>query len=142
MCAARSGWPSGAGLIFFSASIAFRTTPFFGPSFAGRSNSTTSTCALTRWAAICAPITPAPSTATFFTMKLPTSFASFLGSARAPRSLFPDPGLRAAEQRRADVAAHLELPAAFDEPHLAAVHLAVVRIEDAPTVEQAGLVGV
>jgi hypothetical protein len=33
--------------------------------FAGRSNSTTGTLALTQWAAICAPITPAPSTATF-----------------------------------------------------------------------------
>src|SRR6218665_3355352 len=41
--------------------------PFFGPSLAGRSNSTTGTFTLTRWAAICAPITPAPSTATFFT---------------------------------------------------------------------------
>src|SRR5215208_6025017 len=43
--------------------------PFFGPSFAGRSNSTTGTLTLTRCAAICAPITPAPSTATFLTWK-------------------------------------------------------------------------
>src|SRR4051812_47649077 len=43
--------------------------PFFGPSLAGRSNSTTGTLTFTRCAAICAPITPAPSTATFFTWK-------------------------------------------------------------------------
>ena len=41
--------------------------PFFGPSFAGRSNKTTGTLQLTRCAAICAPITPAPSTATLRT---------------------------------------------------------------------------
>src|ERR1700740_787294 len=51
--------------------MAFITMPFFGvPSLPGRSNSTTGTLALTQWAAICAPITPAPSTATFLTMKL------------------------------------------------------------------------
>src|SRR5512134_3004462 len=47
--------------------MAFRTMPFFGPSFAGRSNSTTGTRTFTRCAAICAPITPAPSTATLRT---------------------------------------------------------------------------
>src|SRR5450756_2018422 len=52
------------------------TMPFFGPSLAGRSNNTTGTLALTQWAAICAPITPAPSTATFLTMKLLTVFLS------------------------------------------------------------------
>eukprot|EP01032_Pedospumella_encystans_P026470 gene26469-29906_t len=37
--------------------------PFLGvPSLPGRSNSTTGTLALTQWAAICAPMTPAPST--------------------------------------------------------------------------------
>src|SRR4051794_28044218 len=49
--------------------MALVTMPFFGPSLAGRSNSTTGTFTFTRWAAICAPITPAPSTATFFTWK-------------------------------------------------------------------------
>src|SRR5688572_26274173 len=44
--------------------MALLTMPFLSPSFAGRSNRTVSTLALTRWAAICAPITPAPSTAT------------------------------------------------------------------------------
>src|SRR5690606_29854073 len=38
--------------------------PLAGPSLAGRSNRIVSTSALTRWAAICAPITPAPRTAT------------------------------------------------------------------------------
>jgi len=51
--------PSGAGFSFFRLSIALVTMPFFGPSFAGRSNSTTGTLALTQCAAICAPITPA-----------------------------------------------------------------------------------
>ncbi|ABA48670.1 hypothetical protein BURPS1710b_0856 [Burkholderia pseudomallei 1710b] len=46
--------------------------PFFGPSLAGRSNSSTGTRALTRCAAICAPITPAPSTATLRMLKLLT----------------------------------------------------------------------
>jgi hypothetical protein len=41
-----------------------------GAFLAGRSNSTTGTFALTQWAAICAPMTPAPRTATFLTMKL------------------------------------------------------------------------
>jgi hypothetical protein len=44
---------------------------------AGRSNSTTGTLALTQCAAICAPITPAPSTATFLTMKLVMLVVSF-----------------------------------------------------------------
>src|SRR5882672_9902443 len=67
MRAASSGTPSGAGLSFFKPSTAFATMPFFGPSLAGRSNNTTGTLQLTRWAAICAPITPAPSTATLRT---------------------------------------------------------------------------
>ena len=56
--------PSGAGLSFFSPSTALLTMPFFGPSLAGRSNRITGTRTLTRWAAICAPMTPAPRTAT------------------------------------------------------------------------------
>ncbi len=70
MYCASSFTPSGAGLSFFRFSIAFRTMPFLGPSFAGRSNSTTGTRAFTQCAAICAPITPAPSTATLRTTKL------------------------------------------------------------------------
>src|SRR5688572_31374885 len=96
--------PSGAGLCFFSASTAFETMPFFGPSLAGRSNSTTGTFTLTRWAAICAPITPAPSTATFFTWN------RFIASPQ--RLLDAYPCLGAVE--RADVAAHLQLLAAVD----------------------------
>src|SRR5215208_7748919 len=101
--------PSGAGFNFFRPSTAFATMPFFGPSFAGRSNSTTGTLTLTRWAAICAPITPAPSTATLRTLNRFIGIP--LGKRGAP-SLGADPGLRAAEDRRADVAAHLELAAA------------------------------
>jgi hypothetical protein len=81
MRAASSGTPSGAGFSFFSPSIAFVTMPFFGPSLAGRSNNTTGTLQFTRWAAICAPITPAPSTATFRTWNLFTSM--FLYSTRS-----------------------------------------------------------
>ena len=51
-------------------SMAFITTPFFGPSFAGKSNRMVCTLALVRCAAICAPITPAPSTATLRIWKL------------------------------------------------------------------------
>src|SRR5689334_9005278 len=105
MSAASSGTPSGAGLSFFRPSTALVTMPFFGPSRAGRSNSTTGTLTLTRWAAICAPITPAPSTATLRTGNR-FMVCPWLGSFDA------DPGLRAVE--RADVAAHLELPAVLD----------------------------
>src|SRR5690606_13598782 len=127
MKAASDGWPSGAGFIFFSDSIALMAMPLFGPSFAGRSNSTASTFALTRCAAICAPITPAPSTATFLTMKLLT--CAFLAS------FFADPGLRAAEQRHAHVSPDFEAAAAVAQPHLAAIDLAVVGIEDAAALE-------
>src|SRR5689334_843870 len=101
--------------------------PFFGPSLAGRSNSTTGTRTLTRWAAICAPITPAPSTATWRTLK--RVIGNSFGFERS-RSFDADPGLRAAEQRRADVASHVELAAALfrGQPH--AIDLAVVRVED------------
>src|SRR5256885_616407 len=58
----------GEGLSFLRLAMARSAMPLFGPSLAGRSNSTTGTLTLTRWAAICAPITPAPSTATFFTL--------------------------------------------------------------------------
>src|SRR4051794_39221970 len=63
----------GAGLIFFRFSIARCAMPLFGPSLAGRSNSTTGTLAFTQWAAICAPMTPAPSTATLRIMRLLTA---------------------------------------------------------------------
>src|SRR6478736_9849495 len=61
--AARDLSARGAGDSFLRLSIALSTIPFGSPSFAGRSNSTVSTPAFTRWAAICAPMTPAPSTA-------------------------------------------------------------------------------
>src|SRR5437899_5481712 len=93
--------------------------PFFGPSFAGRSNSTTGTLTLTRCAAICAPMTPAPSTATFFTLN---RLMVFLSSLRA------DPCLRAIE--RAEVAAHLQFPAVFDRCQAHAVFAAVLGVED------------
>src|SRR4029453_8079934 len=71
MYCASSLTPSGAGLNFFRFSIARSTMPLFaGPLPSGRSNSTTGTRALTQCAAICAPITPAPSTATLRTTKL------------------------------------------------------------------------
>src|SRR5690606_14041423 len=60
----------GAGLSLPRLAMAFRTTPSGFPSFAGRSNNTVSTPALVRCAAICAPITPAPSTATLRTSNL------------------------------------------------------------------------
>src|SRR3954467_2476310 len=98
--------------------------PFFGPSLAARSNSTTGTLTLTRWAAICAPITPAPSTATLRTWNRLTLFLSRVNGAAGGRTaacapvgtgLFgADPGLRAPEHRRADVAANFELLAAVD----------------------------
>src|SRR6185312_11665883 len=54
---------SGAGDSLARLAMAFSAMPLFGPSLAGRSNSTVSTPALVRCAAICAPMTPAPSTA-------------------------------------------------------------------------------
>src|SRR5215212_6725166 len=123
--------PSGAGFSFFSPSTAFETMPFFGPSFAGRSNSTTGTLTLTRWAAICAPITPAPSTATLRTLN---RFIDVPLEWVRPRLFRADPGLRAAQDRGADVAAHLELRAAVDRLQADAIDLAVVRIEDVAAV--------
>src|SRR5471030_1158793 len=72
MYCASSFTPNGAGDSFFRFSIAFNAMPFFGPSLAGRSNSRTGTWALIRCAAICAPITPAPSTATLRMFRLLT----------------------------------------------------------------------
>src|SRR3546814_9241325 len=46
------------------------TMPLLSPAFAGRSNNTVSTLALTRCAAICAPMTPAPRTATLRTFRV------------------------------------------------------------------------
>src|SRR6185312_14321848 len=54
---------SGAGDSLARLAIALSAMPLLGPSFAGRSNNTVSTPALVRCAAICAPMTPAPSTA-------------------------------------------------------------------------------
>src|SRR6185312_8564031 len=56
---------SGAGDSLARLAMAFSAMPLFGPPDAGRSNSTVSTPALVRCAAICAPMTPAPSTAAF-----------------------------------------------------------------------------
>src|SRR3954469_3104794 len=134
MSAASSGTPSGAGLSFFNPSTAFATMPFFGPSFAGRSNSTTGTLTLTSWAAICAPITPAPSTATLRTLN---RFIESPSEKQVAPSLGANPGLRAAKDWRADVAADLELGAAVDRLQADAVDLAVVRIEDVAAVPDA-----
>src|SRR5436190_21881789 len=68
MYCASSLLPSGAGFSFFKFSIARSTMPLLGPSFEARSKRTTETLALTQWAAICAPMTPAPRTATFLMM--------------------------------------------------------------------------
>ena len=59
--------------------MALRAMPLGSPSLAGRSNSTTGTPALAQWAAICAPITPAPSTATLRMISLLTRFSFACG---------------------------------------------------------------
>jgi len=87
MNCASSFTPSGAGFSFLRFSMAFRTMPFFGPSFAGRSNSTTGTRAFTQCAAICAPITPAPRTATLRTTKLLIVFSVSISSLLPDHSL-------------------------------------------------------
>src|SRR5690606_8147972 len=93
--------------------------PLFGPSLAGRSNRTAGTPALTRCAAIWAPMTPAPSTATFLTMKLLTCDLRcwFVAAGRrlarrrgSCRSLLADPGPGATEERHPDESAHLSPP--------------------------------
>src|SRR5262245_15308496 len=104
--------------------------PFFGPSLAARSNSTTGTFTLTRWAAICAPITPAPSTATLRTtnrlpMDTPATNSTWR---RSRRDLFDAlPHLGAIE--RPEVAAHLQLLAAVQRLQSRLVGFAVVRVE-------------
>src|SRR3954471_17627529 len=115
--------------------MALVTIPFFGPSLAGRSNSTTGTLTLTRWAAICAPITPAPRTATLRTLKRLMFFLLWWCLLDA------DPGLRAAEQRRADIASNFQLLAALDRLQAQLVGLAVGRVEDRAPVPQAVGVG-
>src|ERR1700748_3185137 len=80
MYCASSFTPKGAGDNFFRFSIACSAIPFFGPSFAGRSNISTGTLALIRCAAICAPITPAPSTATLRMIRLLTGYSDRAGS--------------------------------------------------------------
>ena len=89
--------------------------PFFGPSLAGRSNSTTGTPTLTRWAAICAPITPAPSTATLRTLNrfMTATPVGSLHGQRGARVCTPRAARSGCGRAAADVAAHLE--------HLAAV---------------------
>src|SRR2546423_15711982 len=126
MSAASSGTPSGAGLSFFRPSMAFVTIPFFGLSLAGRSNRTTGTFTLTRCAAICAPITPAPRTAT---LRTGNRFMVFPWLWRTA-SLDADPCLRAAQHRHADVPAHLELLAAFDRAQTRSIDLSVLRVGD------------
>src|SRR5690606_5524258 len=61
---ARSAAPNGAGLSLARLAIALFTMPLRSPLLAARSNSTTGTPALAQCAAICAPMTPAPSTPT------------------------------------------------------------------------------
>src|SRR5512138_1207767 len=63
MASASDRLASGAGLSLPRLAMALRTMASGSPSFAGRSNSTVSTPALVRCAAICAPMTPAPRTA-------------------------------------------------------------------------------
>src|SRR5215207_3850759 len=117
--------PSGAGFSFFSPSTALATIPFFGPSFAGRSNSTTGTLTLTRWAAICAPITPAPSTATLRTLNRFIISPELAAASAVTVSFGALPHLRAVE--RPEIAAHLEAFAAVDGLQARAVGLAIVR---------------
>src|SRR5688572_18981159 len=66
---ARAADASGLGSSFLRFSTAFSTLPLGSPSLAGSSKSTAGTLALTRCAAICAPMTPAPSTAALRTTK-------------------------------------------------------------------------
>src|SRR6476469_8420068 len=124
--------------------------PFFGPSLAGRSNRTTGTLTLTRWAAICAPITPAPSTATLRTWNRLTLFLSrgergdrqrrrCPAPVAASRLFGANPGLRATEHRRADVAAHFELLSAVDHLQADLVGAALGRIEDEAAGPHVGL---
>src|SRR4029450_6897952 len=116
--------------------------PFFAPSLAGKSNNTTGTLTFTRCAAICAPITPAPRTATFFTWKRLMVFRLSLlapGSAwpRSSRSLYigvlkkrllhAHPGLGPAEGT--ERAAHVELPAAVHGRQAQRVFAAVLGVE-------------
>ena len=62
---ASSATPSGEGLSFFRLAMARVTMAFFAL-FGRQVKQHHGHLPLTRWAAICAPITPAPSTATFF----------------------------------------------------------------------------
>src|SRR6266446_4230695 len=58
------------------------------------------------------------------------SLASPTASEPARALIGAQPGLRAAQKREADEAAHLELSAAVGKAHAAAINLAVVRIEN------------
>src|SRR6185436_3396341 len=68
MCRAPSATASGAGSSLRKRSTAVRASALAGPSAGARSNSIAGTRAFTKCAAICAPMTPAPSTATLRTM--------------------------------------------------------------------------
>src|SRR5690606_11414075 len=75
MAPARALLASGAGESLPRLAMALSTTPSGFPSLAARSNSTVSTPALARCAAICAPITPAPRTAARRTSNFSGMFA-------------------------------------------------------------------
>ena len=117
--------------------------PALGPSLAGRSNSTTGTLTLTRCATICAPITPAPSTATFFTTNRFMTFSILAGArSRAPSTpevlLHPLPHLRAV--KRADSRAS-QLGAALYGFEAGAMNLAIFRVRMSPPSYKAFIVG-
>src|SRR4051812_16554616 len=100
----------------------------------------TGTLTFTRWAAICAPITPAPSTATFFTWKRLMRGPFSLLADTAARSLWsffiacpcaslhPRPRLRAPE--RPERAAHVQALAAVHRRQAQPVVAAVLGVED------------
>src|SRR5690606_31523250 len=94
MAAASDFEASGAGLSLPRLAIARFTIPFGSPSLSGRSNSTVSTPALVRWAAICAPITPAPRTAARRT----SSFSDMSRNSLEILGFAFDPGRREADQ--------------------------------------------
>src|SRR5574337_392646 len=71
----RSFTARGAGSSLARPAKDFSTMPLGFPSLAGKSNRTTGTSALAQWAAIWAPITPAPSTATLRIFRLLKRFS-------------------------------------------------------------------
>ena len=102
--------PSGAGLSFFSPSMALRDDAVLRPFLGGQvEQHDRHACTLTRWAAICAPITPAPSTATL--LHLESGHGVCFG---CPRAVTRRGSRSGCGQNGADVAAHFELLAAVD----------------------------